>query len=77
MRLPQPLAGVFTASALPASVGYSAEGYGPTLAAAEQDAKMTILGDYGPCQDYDYYADGQLAGGTWWAEVSAFCSTYH
>jgi hypothetical protein len=52
-------------------------GYGATLAAAEQNARITIIGDYGPCKDFDYYAYGQLASGTWWADVSAECSNYN
>jgi hypothetical protein len=52
-------------------------GSGPTLAAAEQNAKMNIIADYGPCEDFDYYAYGQLANGTWWADVEAECSSYH
>ena len=62
------------ASALPASVGYSAEGYGPTLAAAQQNARKTLQGDEGPCTGVFTYADGQLADGTWWADVSGECA---
>jgi len=53
------------------------DGSGATLAAAEQNARITIMGDYGPCKDFDYYAYGQLANGTWWADVSAECSNYN
>jgi hypothetical protein len=75
-----PLAGVFTASAasaLPASVGYSAEGYGPTLAAAQQNARKTLQGDEGPCTGVITYADGQLSDGTWWADVAGDCAGPH
>jgi hypothetical protein len=53
------------------------DGYGATLAAAEQNAKATINGDYGPCKNFYYYDSGQLANGTWYTWVSAECSYYH
>jgi|HubBroStandDraft_2_1064218.scaffolds.fasta_scaffold1534054_1 hypothetical protein len=68
------LTGVIVAHA---SFGATDEGYGATLAAAEQNARITIQGDYGPCKDLDIYADGQLADGTWWADISGECSNYN
>jgi hypothetical protein len=66
------------ASALPASIGYSATGSGPTLAAAEQDARQTLQGDDGPCTGVSIYAYGQLSDGTWWADASGECrDTYN
>jgi hypothetical protein len=48
------------------------DGYGPTLAAATQAADEQMYGDYYGCQQPFYLvADGQLANGTWWAEVKA------
>jgi len=60
-----------------ASFGATDEGYGPTLAAAEHNAKLTIQGDYGPCQDLVDYAYGQAVDGTWWVDVSGECSNYN
>jgi hypothetical protein len=76
-----PLAGLSIASAAsasPASIGYSQTGYGPTLAAAELDARKTLQGDDGPCTGVSIYAYGQLADGTWWADASGECNDiYH
>jgi hypothetical protein len=47
-------------------------GYGATLAAATQAANQQMVGDYYGCQrPYFLVDDGQLADGTWWAEVKA------
>jgi hypothetical protein len=69
-----PLTGVTAASA---SFAARDDGYGPTLAAAEQNARLTIQGDYGPCKYLDIYDYGQLADGTWWADISGECSNYN
>jgi hypothetical protein len=79
-----PLAG---AAAAPASAAHTVtpalfvatdEGFGATLAAAEQNARIQLIADYGPCYPpYDYYSDGQLSSGTWYAYVKAECSEYH
>ena len=47
-------------------------GYGATLDDATQAADSQMYGDYYGCQ-WPFYlvADGQLADGTWWAEVKA------
>ena len=78
-----PLAGTAAASVSavhtikPAIVyhGETDEGFGATLAAAEQNAAQNIRSDYGPCiQPFRYYADGQFTDGSWWADVSADCA---
>lgn len=69
-----PLTGVTAAYA---SFAATDEGFGSTLAAAEQNAKSTIQGDYGPCTNLDIYAYGQNASGTWWADISGECSAFH
>ncbi len=46
---------------------------GPTLAAAEQNARISLLEDWGPCTGITYYAYGQLADGTWWVDVEGEC----
>jgi hypothetical protein len=49
-----------------------AEGYGPTLQAAQRAADEQIYADYYGCMPpFHLIADGQLADGTWWAEVAA------
>ncbi len=72
-----PLTGVFTASTGSVSMGYSAEGTGPTLAAAQQNARKILQGDAGPCTGVFTYADGQGSDGTWWADVSGECAGPH
>lgn len=47
-------------------------GYGATLSAATWAADEQMYGDYYGCvQPFYLVADGQLANGTWWAEVKA------
>jgi hypothetical protein len=49
-------------------------GYGTTLQAAEQQARVYLLGDYYGCvQPFVYIGDGQYANGTWWATIAATC----
>jgi hypothetical protein len=79
-----PLAAVSTASAstshnvTPVLFSAKDEGFGPTLASAEQNARTQINADYGPCEPpYYYYADGQYSDGTWRADVTAECTAYH
>jgi hypothetical protein len=53
-------------------------GYGSTLQAAEQNALLTLRSDdYGCVPPADYPAYGQLANGTWWAEVQEICQGYN
>ncbi len=71
--------GVTSASATiqPAKFAARDEGFGATLALAEQNARQTIQGDYGPCTNVIVYADGQNSSGTWWADVSGECTAFH
>jgi|GEM_PF-3967821 len=50
-----------------------ATGYGPTLAAAEQNAKSTLLSEYTSCTDFVYYSYGELNSSEWYADVTADC----
>ena len=51
------------------------EADGPTLAAAEQNAKAFLQGDYGPCHNVTIYASGSLGDGLWYADASGLCSS--
>ena len=66
-----------SATVQPAKFAARDEGFGATLALAEQNARETIQGDYGPCTNVIVYADGQNSSGTWWADVSGECSFFH
>ncbi|MFL6113622.1 MAG: hypothetical protein ACJ786_20000 [Catenulispora sp.] len=47
-------------------------GYGATLDDAIHTANAQMVGDYYGCRrPYYLVADGQIADGTWWAEVKA------
>jgi hypothetical protein len=61
----------------PAKFAARDEGFGPTLAAAEQNAKSTIQGDYGPCTGVIITSYGQSSNGMWWADVSGNCTAFH
>ena len=60
-----------------ASFSASFEGYGPTLAAAEQNAKFLLQGTDGPCKNVVYYDYGQLPDGTWFADISGDCGGFN
>lgn len=48
------------------------EGFGPTLDDAIRVAKQQMYGDYVGCKlPFILVDDGQLANGTWWADVDA------
>jgi len=48
------------------------EGFGPTLDDAIHVAKQQMYGDYVGCKlPFMVVDDGQLANGTWWADVEA------
>jgi len=66
-----------SATVQPAKFAATDDGFGPTLVLAEQNARQTIQGDYGPCTNVTVYADGQNSSGTWWADVSGECSFFH
>jgi GTPase len=66
-----------SATVKPASFGATDDGEGATLALADQNARQTIEGDYGPCSNITVYAYGQNSDGTWWADVSGECSYVH
>jgi hypothetical protein len=66
-----------SATIQPAKFAARDEGFGATLVLAEQNARQTIQGDYGPCTNVTIYADGQFSNGTWWADVSGECSFFH
>lgn len=61
----------------PMFTGY-AEGYGPTLQDAQQNANAQIPTLYSGCKmPYTLVKDGQYANGTWWAQVAAYgCTGY-
>ena len=66
--------GAATASAVerPATFIGIEDGYGPTLAAAQATASTQMNADYTGCKrPYILVSDGQIANGTWWAEVEA------
>lgn len=66
-----PLAGGTAASA---SIIGRDQGFGTTVAAAEQNAKMYLLDDYAGCvPPFYYYNIGQNSSGTWYAWVDATC----
>jgi len=54
------------------------EGEGATLQAAERQAVMFLHGDYWGCvPPYTFTGDGQLADGTWWADIEELCQGYN
>lgn len=61
-------------TAVPAAYGFIGheEGFGPTLDDAIRVAKQQMYGDYVGCKlPFILVDDGQLANGTWWADVDA------
>ena len=52
----------------------SAEGFGPTLKAAELNAYDNLISNYYCSPNYTVDSDGQYTNGTWWAWVSSLCS---
>ena len=53
-------------------------GFGATLAAAERDAKVEMLGNYYGCvAPFTIVSYGQNSGGTWWADMVASCQGYN
>jgi hypothetical protein len=52
-------------------------GYGATLTAAESDARLELIADYGGCVGpYTIIGNGQETNGTWWAEIEGECKSY-
>jgi hypothetical protein len=66
-----------SAAVHPATFAATDEGFGATPAAAQQNARNTLNGDYGPCKNIVLIDDGQLSNGTWWAEVGGNCTAFH
>jgi hypothetical protein len=48
-------------------------GHGATLAAAEQDVRNQLYGDYSGCGPVTLESDSQLADGSWQATIGATC----
>ena len=61
--------------ARPATVPYKdyVTGYGPTLAAAESDAR-NIINTTCNADVVHLLSDGQESNGTWWADMVALCT---
>jgi hypothetical protein len=49
-------------------------GYGPTLAAAEFQARALIHGSYTGCGTMTLLGDGEGSDGTWWATMQNQCT---
>jgi hypothetical protein len=62
--------------AQPADVGFivTETGYGPTLAAAEFQARALIHGSYTGCGTMTLIGDGEGSDGTWWATEQNQCT---
>jgi hypothetical protein len=66
-----------SAAVHPATFVARETGYGATLSAAQFSARQQLVVDYGPCSGIVFVDDGQLASGTWWADVVGNCTAYH
>jgi hypothetical protein len=52
-------------------------GYGATLPAAESNARLELISDYGGCVGpYTIIGDGQNTDGSYWAEIEGECKSY-
>jgi len=73
-------AGLTVGSATMASASIVAKitGSGPTLAAAEQQARTFIEDSYSGCAvPYALIGDGQYANGNWWATLETTCKAVY